>query len=531
MFNEKVFTQYPCGKPRKNDACLSMRLTGKMKTNPLIGRRRLTVQTIRFRLLKYSKSAILWAMSLPVITVAQMREWENATWASGQTEAEVIRRVGKQVAHYALKLTRPDDAILVLAGKGNNGGDARAALEFLKDRKTEILNLTSPENDLPKLQELLRQKIALIIDGLFGIGLNRPLDEPWIKLISAVNETKIAVLAIDVPSGLNCETGLMEGGAIEAAVTLTVGAPKKGMLASSAWPFVGRLEVLDNVGLVPCPFTAEMNWTLPQDFENFPPRRPEASHKGSQGHLAIVAGSLGFHGASVLATRAAQRAQPGLITLFTDEPVYHVVAPQLQAPMVDVFKPDTRFPEMAGATLFGPGLHAPGVAEALRKTLQRLWRISPTPVVVDASALDWLVPHLLPKEVVRVITPHPGEAGRMLNLTSRQVQSDRPRAVRELSRRFGNCWVVLKGHQTLIGCAEGEIFVNSSGNPFLAQGGSGDVLSGYIAGLLTQPRLQVDAGKTIRFAVWQHGRTADVLQDKGKIWTVEDLAGELGNAR
>jgi NAD(P)H-hydrate epimerase len=470
-------------------------------------------------------------MSLPVITVAQMREWEKATWATGQTEAEVIRRVGMHAAQYALKLTRPGDAILVLAGKGNNGSDARAAVEFLKDRKTETLNITSPENDLPKLEELLCRKFALIIDGLFGIGLNRPLDKHWIELISTVNETKIPVLAIDVPSGLNCETGLAEGAAIEAAVTLTVGAPKTGMLAESAWPFVSRLEVLNDVGLVPCPFTSELNWTLSQDFENFPPRRPEASHKGSQGHLAIVAGSLGFHGASVLAAHAAQRAQPGLITLFTEEPVYHVVAPQMQAVMVSTFKTDMRFPEMAGASLIGPGLHAPGVDETLRKVLQRLWRNSPSPVVVDASSLDWIVPHALAKGIIRVITPHPGEAGRMLNLSSKQVQAQRPRVLRELSRRFGNCWVVLKGHQTLVGCAEGEIFVNSSGNPFLAQGGSGDVLSGYISGLLAQPRLQEDAGKTLRYAVWQHGRTADALQGSGKIWTVEDLVAELGNAR
>ncbi|HSY43209.1 MAG TPA: ADP/ATP-dependent (S)-NAD(P)H-hydrate dehydratase, partial [Candidatus Acidoferrum sp.] len=162
--------------------------------------------------------------------------------------------------------------------------------------------------------------------------------------------------------------------------------------------------------------------------------------------------------------------------------------------------------------------------------LQRLWRNSPLPVVVDASALDWIAPHSLHPNLIRVITPHPGEAGRLLNLTSQQVQADRPRVVRDLSRRFGNCWVVLKGNQTLVGRAEGEIFVNSSGNPFLAQGGSGDVLSGYISGLLAQPRLQADAGKTLRYAVWQHGKAADALQDTGKIWTVEDLAGELGNA-
>ncbi len=270
---------------------------------------------------------------------------------------------------------------------------------------------------------------------------------------------------------------------------------------------------------------------MPDDFENFPPRRPEAGHKGTNGHIAIIAGSFGFHGASVLAARAAHRTQPGLVTLLTDAKVYPVDAPQFQSVKVGIFKPDMKFPDSATGILVGPGMHAPGVAEAMKKTVQQLWRDSELPMVVDASALDWLVASPLPKDAIRVITPHPGEAGRMLNATTKQVQADRPRALRELSKKFGNCWVVLKGHQTLIGRAEGDIFVNSSGNAFLGQGGSGDVLGGYIAGLLAQPSLQKDVFKTIRFAVWEHGAAADVLQEKEKIWVVEDLISELGNAR
>ncbi len=470
-------------------------------------------------------------MPIPIITVPQMREWEKATWATGQMEGEVIRRVGKGIAKRACELTGPDDAVLILAGKGNNGQDARAAQEFMGERQVEMLPIASPETDLPKLQELLRRKFKLIIDGLFGIGLNRPLDRHWKKLISTVADTKIPVLAVDVPSGLNCETGQPEGAAMEAAITLTVGAPKTGMLAQSAWPFVGRLEVLSDVGLVPCPLKSEWNWTLPEDFENFPPRREEAGHKGLFGHVVIVAGSFGYHGAAVLAARAAQRAQPGLITLHTDELVYPVVAPQLQAVMVDVFKTEFKFPETTSAVLIGPGLHAPGVADAMRKNLQRFWRDSPLPLVVDASALDLLAPHSLAKNVIRVITPHPGEAARMLNSASAQVQANRPRALRELSKKYGNCWVVLKGHQTLFGRSDGDIFVNPSGNPFLGQGGSGDALGGYLAGLLAQPPLRNDAGKTIRFAIWQHGAAADALQAEGKAWGVEDLVAELGSAR
>jgi NAD(P)H-hydrate epimerase len=470
-------------------------------------------------------------MPVPIINLAQMREWENATWASGQTEAEVIRRVGKKIARRARKLTSSGDLILILAGKGNNGNDARTAQEFLDERKTELLDIASPEIDLPRLELSLRLKPALIIDGMFGVGLNRPLDGGWKKFIATVNESKIPVLAVDVPSGLNADSGENFGAAIEAAITLTVGTPKIGMLASSACPFVGRLEVLEGVGLIPSPPPSEFVWTLPEDFENFPPPRAVMGHKGSYGHLMIVAGSLGFHGAGVLTAHGAQRAQPGLVTLLTQENVYHVVASQLQAAMANVWTTSKDLLDAASAVLIGPGLAAPNLPDEIKPIVRRLWRDLELPLIVDASALDWLAAHTLSKGLIRVVTPHPGEAARMLNLTAEKIQANRPGALREISRRFGNCWVVLKGHQTLIGRSEGEIFVNPSGNPHLAQGGSGDVLSGFLAGLLAQPELQKDVGKTIRYAVWQHGAAADKLQNAQKNWTVEDLIVELGDAR
>ena len=470
-------------------------------------------------------------MSVPVINIAQMREWENATWATGQTEAEVIRRVGKRIARRARRLMRADDDILILVGKGHNGDDARAAQEFLDDRKVKLLELLLPDTDLLKLEMRLAEKPALVIDGIFGIGLNRPLAEPWQKIIAAVNAAKIPVLAVDVPSGLNADTGETLGAAIEAAVTLTVGVPKTGMLAAPAWPFVGRLEVADDVGLIPCPHKSVLNWTMPEDFQNFPPPRPAAAHKGSFGHLAIVAGSLGFHGAAVIATRGAQRAQPGVVTLTTQENVYLVVASQLQSAMVNVWQPETNFPEAIGAVLAGPGLAARDVPEKLRVEVRHWWRYQDCPFIVDASALDFLATGPVVKKFIRVLTPHPGEAARLLNWPTQKIQADRVAALREISKRFGDCWVVLKGHQTLIGRSEGEIFVNPSGNPHLAQGGSGDLLSGFIAGLLAQPALQVDVAKTLRYAVWQHGAAADKLEVARANWTIEDLANEIGNAR
>ena len=470
-------------------------------------------------------------MPIPVISTAQMREWEAATWATGVAEGDVIRRVGKRVARRARKLTRAGDTSLFLVGKGHKGDDARAAAKQLEGRKGEVLEMFLPDTDLLPLESALKEKPALIVDGLFGLGLNRTLSDAWQKIISAINASKIPVLAIDVPSGLNADNGETFGACIEAAVTLTVGAPKTGLLAPAAWTFVGKLEVTEEVGLVPCPRDSELNWTQPEDFKNFPPTRNVAANKGDFGHVAIVAGSFGFHGAAVLAARGAQRAQPGLVTVFPQQDVYHPVAAQLQSAMVNQWKPETKLPEKTSALLVGPGLAAPEVFDALKKFTRHLWRVAAFPLVVDASALDVLDAELFQKSFTRVLTPHPGEAARLLKTTAANVQANRVSALRELSKKFGGAWVVLKGHQTLVGRDAGKIFVNSSGNAHLAQGGSGDLLAGFIAGLLAQPALSADVETLLRYAVWQHGAAADKLSLTRKNWTVEDLAAALGNAR
>ncbi len=470
-------------------------------------------------------------MPSPVISIAQMREWEKASWAAGKSEEEVIRRVGEVLAHYALRLTKPGDAIAILAGKGHNGEDARCAREHLADRRVEVLNVIDATADFPKLEALLSSRPALVIDGLFGIGINRPLDQAWIKFITRLNAARSQVLAVDTPSGLNADSGEPQGAAVEASVTLTVGAPKAGMLKPAALPYVGRLEVANDVGLIPCPHRSELNWTLPEDFLDFPPRRPVAGHKGTFGHLAIIAGSVGYHGAAVLASRGAQRAQPGLITVFPHESAYQPVAAQLQAVMAQPWSPQLKLAETYSAVVAGPGLASPQVPEDLKQAVRDLWRESNKPVIVDASALSWLGGDSFPNNAIRVVTPHPGEAARLLDTKTADVQADRPAALRAISRKLGNTWVVLKGHQTLIGRSSGDIFINSSGNSFLGQGGSGDALSGYLAGLLAQPELQKDPALTIRFAVWQHGACADVLSRTKRNWIIEELVETLGTAR
>lgn len=467
-------------------------------------------------------------MPVPVISISQMRDWEQAAWRAGRSEADVIRRVGRALGARARALTRGGDRILILAGSGHNGDDARCARESLPDRVVEMLEIRDPVADLQKLESQLATSPALVIDGMFGLGLNRPLDKPWIEFVRRLNAAHRRVLAVDVPSGLNADTGQPQGIAVEAAVTLTVGAPKTGLLTTAAAPFVGRLEVATDVGLTPCPFDNELSWILPEDFQEFPPRRLVSAHKGTYGHLAIVAGSLGYHGAAVLAARAAQRARPGLITLFVHEPAYVAAAAQLQAVMVRPWQSPPVLPGPFTAVVVGPGLADERSQELLRPVVRHTWAQLPAPVLVDASALDWLVSGPTPDSAVRVITPHPGEAARMLVVSVNEVQADRPQALRALSRKFGGCWVILKGHQTLVGRNEGPIGVNSSGNPDLAQGGAGDALAGYLGGLLAQPALRANPGQTLACAVWQHGAAADRLSESRPNWILEELVEVLG---
>jgi NAD(P)H-hydrate repair Nnr-like enzyme with NAD(P)H-hydrate dehydratase domain len=143
--------------------------------------------------------------------------------------------------------------------------------------------------------------------------------------------------------------------------------------------------------------------------------------------------------------------------------------------------------------------------------------------------LEWVEKGATPLNSRRVLTPHPGEAARLLGTNSSAVQENRVAALRELSNRYGNCWIVLKGHQTLIGRSTGQIFVNSTGNPYLAQGGAGDVLAGFLGGLLAQPKLQAQPLKAIRYGVWAHGLAADRLTALGRTWTVEDLLNTIGD--
>lgn len=462
-----------------------------------------------------------------------MRQWEQDTWAAGQSEGRVIELVGRRLARRIVELSGPGDAIWIVAGRGHNGDDARAAAPGLIDRKVILLNVTDPrqgrEEFLDKLQRSGKRRPKWIVDALFGIGLSRPLDDQWRQLIETLNNSGVPILAVDVPSGLNADTGLPEGAAIRAELTLTVGAPKIGLLRGPA--FTGRVEVLSDVGFSECLIDSELNWTSAEDFCGLPPRRPVDGNKGTFGHAAIIAGSRGYHGAAALCAQGALRATAGLVSVYPQEGAYLPVASQLQSAMVHVWQIGKALPKNCSAVLYGPGLAGEEVPDSLKEEMRTHWRHSQIAMIVDASALDWLDGGDVPAGMVRLITPHPGEAGRLLGSSAEAVQGDRLGALRRLSNKLGNCLVVLKGHQTLVGSATGKVFVNNSGNPFLAQGGSGDLLSGYLTGLLAQADWRRDPLRAVRYGVWQHGATADKLSRARQNWTVEELAGHLGGER
>ena len=308
---------------------------------------------------------------IPVLTVAQMRHWEHLSWEAGIAADFVIQKVGLLAARRVLELTNSGDAIWILAGRGHNGDDARAMAPHLAKREVLHIEVTDPARGLTDFTRQLKSRAPrCIIDGLFGIGLNRPLDSDWRALIEAVNATDRPVVAIDIPSGLDADTGAAEGAAIKAALTLTLAAPKAGLL--KAPEFTGRLEVVPDIGLVPCPLRSDLNWTMAADFAGLPPRRTVVANKGNYGHAALFCGSLGYHGACVLPARGAQRERPGLVTAFPQESVYVPVAAQLQSAMIHPWQPAQPLPKTFTALLFGPGLAAKELPETLKEEMRSI---------------------------------------------------------------------------------------------------------------------------------------------------------------
>jgi hydroxyethylthiazole kinase-like uncharacterized protein yjeF len=470
----------------------------------------------------------------------QIRAIEHAAQAR-LPPGELMERAGQAAAAFALELLDGEaaGAVLVLAGPGNNGGDGLELAASLARQgvAVEVLHLGgddapsfAPSFEAARAQERARDAGArfvdeipagrpwrLVVDALFGIGLARPLAGRARALAAWTAQADCPVLALDVPSGLDADTGGLHGPhgvAVTATHTLTFLGNKPGLHTGEGCDHAGdvRVDMLGADGLHT--EAAQAVLSAPSLFaEHLAPRRRN-SHKGSFGDVAVLGGARGMAGAAVLAARAALFGGAG-----------RVFAAMLDGGMaLDPLQPEIMFREAGGmdfdgrTVVAGPGM---GTADAAAHLFGKAL-VAGTPLVVDADALNLcaargeLQQRLAAHQGQKVLTPHPLEAARLLGVTATIVQADRLEHARELAMRL-NSVVVLKGAGSVIARPDGFVAVNTSGNPGLATGGSGDVLAGFCGALLAQgwPAWEAALG-----AVWMHGAAAD--------WLVEDGAGPIG---
>ena len=438
----------------------------------------------------------------------------------------LMRRAGEAAARVAATMTleRPGP-VLVLAGPGNNGGDARIAAAELARRGIDVRVVGLDDGDEPPA---LVASATLVVDGLFGIGLKRPPSGRARIWIEAVNAGTCPVLALDVPSGLDADTGRVLDVAIAADRTITFIADKPGLHTADGPDHAGDV-VVDVLGLEPADFADARGGALnrPALFgEALRPRRRN-SHKGSFGSLVVIGGDTGMVGAGLLAARMALFAGAGRVyvrLVGEDAPAFDVVHPELMIRRdLDAIDAD--------AIAIGPGLgHAPHARDLLTRALD-----AACPIVVDADALNALARDnasfaRLKTRVANghppaVLTPHPLEAARLLATDANAVGADRVGAALELAKR-GASIVVLKGAGTVIASPDGSWIVNPTGNAGLASGGTGDVLCGLVGALLAQGASPRDAALA---GVWLHGTAADDLVAAG-VGPVGLTASELMHA-
>ena len=413
-------------------------------------------------------------MSRPICLTQDIRRIEQG---AGNVSPSLMERAGAAAAELVATLL-PDTGkdVLVFAGPGNNGGDAKVVARLLQERFFRV-SLAA------KLEEIPRNvHWNLVVDGLFGIGLSRPIEGEHAKLVEFANAQRCPVLALDIPSGLNSDTGRILGCAVRATHTITFIALKPGLLTLDGPDHCGEIIVSDLE--INSKTGAEHGWVAePAMFANVLKSRPRNFHKGMAGSLAIIGGAAGMAGAALLAGRAALKLGAGRVYGGLLEP--HALDPG--APELMLRHPDDVLGLDLDAIVIGPGLGQGERAETLLGAVLA----SELPCVLDADALNLIAESEdLRKACARrkpetLLTPHPAEAARLLASHTADVQADRLKAAQLLSRNL-NAHVVLKGNGSIIVARDGHWFINTSGNPGMASAGMGDVLAGILGALLAQ---------------------------------------------
>ena len=507
-----------------------------------------------------------------ILNAAQMREADRRTIEDiGIPSLVLMENAGRQVVA-AIEAAHSDLAelkVAVLCGRGNNGGDgfvvARTMMQrgidvsvFVIGRVAEVrgdarinleilgrLGLTVVEIADSQAWELHFTEISdctLIVDAVFGIGLNAPIAGLMETVVADVNGASIPVVAIDLPSGLSADTHEPIGDSIEAGMTVTLAAPKLSLVLPPAETRAGDIVIAD-IG-IPSDVIASLDgphvhlMTRGAMRELVDPRMPD-THKGDYGRVLIVAGSRGKTGAAHLSAIGALRSGAGLVTVATPGccvPIVAAMAPEYMTEAIDERADGLdssgvdRILEMARDVIaIGPGLgQAAGTREFIRTLVDR----ATMPLVIDADGLNAFAddPDRLSGREGRdvIITPHPGEMARLVGMSTDEVQASRL----EIARNFAaahRVYVVLKGHRTLIATPDEKVFINPTGNAGMATGGTGDVLTGMIAAWLAQ---LLDAEAACQLGVYLHGMAGDLAEaDEGEVaMTAGDLAAHLGDA-
>ena len=496
----------------------------------------------------------------PVLTAAQMKDADRRTIEEiGLPGAVLMENAGAAVAR-ALRARHPAARRpLVLCGKGNNGGDGFVVARHLRDRSPSVflfgsrqdvrgearLHMGALERSGGTLVEVADEEgwravhaaaaqADVAVDALLGTGLHQAPTGAVADAIALLRKLRrergMPVVAVDIPSGVPSDGGELAWDAVEADLTVTFAAPKYGHVLPPASEHVGELIVAD-IGIPDSAIaqTAPSLWLAEEgDVRRaYPPREPGA-HKGTLGHVLVAAGSVGKTGAAILASTAALVSGAGLVTAATPAPAQPVVAhgrPELMTEPLPVTAAGALDPQASermaalartrDALVIGPGL---GQDAAAREFVRDTLRKCPGPVVVDADGLNALAASdrspraidVLRREAAAVVTPHPGEMARLVGASTREVQRRRLETARAFAVESGAV-VVLKGHRTVIARPDGAACVNPTGNPGMATGGTGDVLSGVIGALLARG---LDGWTAAVAAVYLHGAAGDEAAER-----------------
>jgi ADP-dependent NAD(P)H-hydrate dehydratase / NAD(P)H-hydrate epimerase len=484
---------------------------------------------------------------IPILDARRMRAADRAAIRGGVASARLMESAAEALVEELLRAGPPEGPAVVVCGPGNNGGDGLAAARLLARRGISVSVFTLGDPDAYRrdaagnaararaagldLAPLSRRggvaalskalaKSGIVVDALFGTGLTRALTGRAAAAVEAINRAGRPVAAADIPSGLSADTGRLLGPAVKASLTVAFAAAKPAHVFWPARGCCGRVVVRD-IGIprrMLLARAADLGLAESRDILAWLPPRPADSHKGNFGRVAVIAGSSGKAGAAVLAARGALRAGAGLVTVFCPASIESVIVASLPEAMTrglpeedGALAPAALPPlfealEDFDAAVAGPGL---GTARGTVRVVEEL-AAAGCPLVFDADALNAFAGRarrLSRRRFPTILTPHPGEAARLLGTTGAAVQADRLAAVKKLARASGAV-VLLKGAASLTGVASGRVTVNPTGTPLMSTAGSGDVLTGAAGALLAGG---LSAERAAIAAAYLHGSAGEWL--------------------